>query len=204
MSFNNILVALCFIPVIIYIVKLRNFKLNAKKMVVISMFSGLSFILSKIVFINYPQGGGVTLLSQLPILLVGILYDVEEGMTAGLIAGLLALMGGYIIHPIQLVLDFIIPQLILGFSGAIKTDKKLNLFLGCLLIIILKTMVHTVSGVVYFSEYAKAFNIGPWLYSILYNFSTSGVEGLLSCIVLMILPIERMRREANKNIKISA
>ena len=59
MNANYIYVALCFIPLVLYLIKLRNFKLNVKKMVVIAMFSGLSFILSKIVFIQYPQGGSI-------------------------------------------------------------------------------------------------------------------------------------------------
>ena len=52
MNANYIYVALCFIPLVLYLIKLRNFKLNVKKMVVIAMFSGLSFIISTIVFIQ--------------------------------------------------------------------------------------------------------------------------------------------------------
>ena len=111
MNANYIYVALCFIPLVLYLIKLRNFKLNVKKMVVIAMFSGLSFILSKIVFIQYPQGGSINLLSSLPILLIGLIYGPVEGMTTGLITGVLGLFGGYIIHPVQLFLDFIIPKL---------------------------------------------------------------------------------------------
>ena len=84
MNMNYIYVALCFIPLVLYIIKLRNFELTVKKMVVIAMFSGLSFILSKIVFIQYPQGGSINLLSSLPILLIGLIYGPIEGMTTGL------------------------------------------------------------------------------------------------------------------------
>lgn len=107
MNANYIYVALCFIPLVLYLIKLRNFKLNVKKMVVIAMFSGLSFILSKIVFIQYPQGGSINLLSSLPILLIGLIYGPVEGMTTGLITGVLGLFGGYIIHPVQLFLSLI-------------------------------------------------------------------------------------------------
>ena len=95
MNANYIYVALCFIPLVLYLIKLRNFKLNVKKMVVIAMFSGLSFILSKIVFIQYPQGGSINLLSSLPILLIGLIYGPVEGMTTGLITGVLGLFGGF-------------------------------------------------------------------------------------------------------------
>ena len=46
--------------------------------------------------------------------------------------------------------------------------------------------------------------MGPWLYSIIYNFSSEGVEGLLSSIVATILPIGKIKKEANKNSQASA
>ena len=39
MNLNYILVAICFIPLVLYLIKLRNFKLTVKKMVVIAMYS---------------------------------------------------------------------------------------------------------------------------------------------------------------------
>lgn len=204
MNLNYILVAICFIPLVLYLIKLRNFKLTVKKMVVIAMFSGISFILGNITFIQYPQGGGISLLPSLPVLLIGLIYSPVEGMTAGLITGVLSLFGGYIIHPIQLFLDFIIPPMILGLSGMLGADSKKKIFLGCLIVVFLKCWVHVISGVVYFSAYAKGFNMGPWLYSIIYNFSSEGVEGLLSSIVATILPIGKIKKEANKNSQASA
>lgn len=204
MVINYICAALCFIPLILYVLKLRSFKLTVKKMVVIAMFSGISFILSKIVFFQFPQGGSINLLSSLPVLLIGLIYGPVEGMTTGLITGVLSLFGGYIIHPIQLFLDFIIPPMILGLSGMFGTDSRKKVFLGCVVAVFLRVCVHVVSGVVFFSSYAAGFNMGPWLYSIIYNFSCAGVEGLLSLIVATILPIEKIKKEANKNTQASA
>ena len=73
MEKNYIFAILCFIPLILYIIKLKTFKLTVKKMVIIAMLSGISFILSKIVFIQFPQGGSINLLSSLPILTVGFI-----------------------------------------------------------------------------------------------------------------------------------
>ncbi len=198
-NLNNIMVAVCFIPLLIYIIKLRSFKLTVKKMVVIAMFSGISFILSKIVFVQYPQGGSINLLSSLPILLIGLIYGPVEGMTTGIISGVLALFGGYIIHPAQLFLDFIIPPMMLGFGGMLGSDKRYKIFVGCLIAVFLRCCVHVISGVVYFAAYAPE-GMGPWAYSIVYNFSCAGVEGLLSTIVATIIPLERIKREANKDI----
>lgn len=197
MNINYIYAAICFIPLVLYIIKLRSFKLTVKKMVIIAMFSGISFILSKIVFIQYPQGGSINLLSSLPILLIGLIYGPVEGMTTGLIAGVLGLFGGYIIHPIQLFLDFIIPPMILGLSGMLGSNSRTKIFLGCLIVVFLKCCVHVVSGVVFFASYAPD-GMGPWIYSIIYNFSCAGVEGFLSLIVVTILPLDKIKKEANK------
>lgn len=70
-------------------------------MVMIALFAGVHFCLSKIQFVQYPQGGGFNLLSSLPILLVGVLYGPTIGMTCGLLSGLITLLGGqlFIVHP---------------------------------------------------------------------------------------------------------
>ena len=70
---NIFILGLCLIPIIYYIFKLKDFKLNTKTMVIIALFAGVHFVLSKIQFVQYPQGGGFNLLASLPILLVGIL-----------------------------------------------------------------------------------------------------------------------------------
>lgn len=204
MNVNYIYVAICFIPLVLYIIKLRKFKLTVSKMVVIAMFSGVSFILGKIVLLQFPQGGSINLLSSLPIILIGLIYGPVEGMTTGLISGVLSLLGGYIIHPVQLFLDFIIPPMILGFSGIFGSSSKWKIFLGCLIVVSFKCCVHTISGVVFFSSYASGFDVGPWLYSIVYNFSCEGVEGFLSLIVATILPLEKIKKEANRGHRISA
>lgn len=193
METNYILAILCFIPLILYIVKLRNFKLTVKKMVIIAMFSGIAFILDKIVIIQYPQGGGITLLSSMPILFVGLILGPIEGMTTGLITGILSLMGGYIIHPIQLFLDFIIPPMFLGLCGMFGNDSKVKIFIGGLIVVILKCFIHTVSGVIFFASYAEQFNVGPWLYSMVYNLSSQGVEGFLSLIAVTLIPMQKIK-----------
>ena len=193
MEKNYIFAILCFIPLILYIIKLKTFKLTVKKMVIIAMLSGISFILSKIVFIQFPQGGSINLLSSLPILTVGFILGPVEGMTAGLITGILSLMGGYIIHPVQIFLDFIIPPMVLGLCGMFGSDSKAKIFTGGLVVVVLKCFVHIVSGVVFFSSYAEQFNMGPWLYSAIYNFSCEGVEGFLSVIVATLIPMHKIK-----------
>ena len=71
---NTIMLIICLVPIAFYIFNLRKFKLNTKTMIVVALFAACNLVLSKILLIQYPQGGGINLLSSLPILMVGLLY----------------------------------------------------------------------------------------------------------------------------------
>ena len=187
----------CLVPIAFYVFNLRGYKLNTKTMIVIALFAACTFILSKIQLIQYPQGGGINLLSSIPILMIGLLYGPVTGMTCGLVAGLISLIGGaYIIHPAQFLLDYILPTMLLGVSGLFGCETKKKIFLGCLIAVLLKQTAHILSGCVFFAEYAwDGWN--PIAYSIVYNLSGTGVEGLLSSIVLTVLPLTKIKKMAN-------
>ena len=74
-----------------YLKGLKNTKINAKIIVTIGMFSAISYILSMIEFIKYPQGGGISLFSMLPTMLLSVLCGNTIGITGGLVSGLLKL-----------------------------------------------------------------------------------------------------------------
>lgn len=162
-------------------------------MVIVSMFSGLSFILYMIPFVKYPQGGGITLFSMLPTMLLAILYGNAAGLTGGAIFGLLKLINGAtVVHPAQFLLDYILSTMALGLAGSFGSDKKYKIAMGGLLAVILSVLVNIISGAVYFGQYApKGMNV--WLYSTIYNGSSAGVEGILSVVLLVILPIKRFK-----------
>ena len=192
---NTVMLIICLVPIAFYVFNLRKFKLDTKVMIVIALFAACSLVLSKIQLIQYPQGGGINLLSSLPILMVGLLYGPITGMTCGL-AGLISLIGGaYIIHPAQFLLDYILPTMLLGVSGLFGTESKKNIFIGCIIAVLLKQTAHILSGCIYFGEYAWE-GWDPLPYSIVYNLSGTGVEGLLSTIVLTIMPLAKIKKMA--------
>ena len=118
-------------------------------------------------------------------------------MTCGLVAGLISLIGGaYIIHPAQFLLDYILPTMLLGVSGIFGSDSKKNIFIGCLIAVLLKQTAHILSGCIYFGAYAWE-GWDPLPYSIVYNLSGTGVEGLLSSIVLTVMPLAKIKKMAN-------
>lgn len=195
--FNSILLVICIIPLALYVLKMRKYKFKTKEMVVIAMFSAMSYILSLIPFVRYPQGGGINMFSMLPLLLVSVLYSREAGLTAGLITGTISLlMGGYIMHPAQVILDYTIPDMALGLSDMFGKDDKKRIIFGSLLAILLNTTSHFLSGVFFFGQFAPE-GMNPVLYSFIYNFSGHGVEGVLCVGIMALLPLANLRKVAS-------
>lgn len=193
---NTVLLILCLIPLIYYVVSMRNYKFTTKEMVSIAMFSGISYMLSLIPIIQYPQGGGINMFSMLPLLLVSLLYSRQAGLTAGLITGVISmLIGGYIMHPAQVILDYILPYMALGLSDILGKDDKKKIIFGCLVAVLLNVLSHFLSGYIFFGQFAPE-GMGPALYSFLYNFSGHGVEGILCIVILSVLPFNRLKQLA--------
>ncbi|MBS6507547.1 energy-coupled thiamine transporter ThiT [Paraclostridium bifermentans] len=189
-----VIIIISLVLLFMYAKDINKKKFSTKEIVMIAMFSAISFILYMIQFIRYPQGGGITLFSMLPTMLLAILYGKEAGLTGGLIFGLLKLLNGaYVVHPAQFLLDYILSNMALGLAGEFGREKKSDMFKGCLFASSLSVLISIISGVVYFGQYApEGMNIV--LYSCIYNISSAGVEGLLSSIILILLPIKRFQK----------
>ena len=51
----------------------------------------------------------------------------------------------------------------------------------------------TVSGAVFFGSYAEEYGFSnPWVYSLIYNFLTIGVDTILCVVVAALPPVQRM------------
>ena len=73
------------------------------------------------------------------------------------------------------------------------TEDNKSVFIGCIVALCLKLTWNILSGCIYFAEYAwQGWN--PLAYSIVYNLSGTGVEGLLSTIVLTIMPLDKIKK----------
>lgn len=179
---------------LVYIWDLRKVKLSTKNIVIIGMFSAMSFVLYLIQFVKYPQGGGISLFSMLPTLVLSILYGHRIGITGGLIFGLLkCLNGAVIIHPTQFILDYLLANMALGLVGVVNNNGKVNLFIRAFASTMLGVLCLVVSGGVFFGEYAPA-GMNIWWYAFVYNMSSAGVESLLTIAVLLAIPLTHLER----------
>ena len=158
---------------------------NVKRMVLCAVLIALSIGLNQIKLLHLPFGGSITLLSMLAATLAGYFCGPKWGLASGLALGLLNLIfGGYVIHPVQLVLDYILAFTALGLSGFF-TNKNTGLYVGYAVAVIARFICSFLSGFIFFAEYAPE-GMNPALYSFVYNGITIGAEGIITLIILAI------------------
>ena len=189
--YNILLLGLVVIFFLIYLFEVRKVKFNIRLIFLISLFAGISYILSMFKFISMPQGGSVTLFSMLPVMFISIIYGRGVGLTLGILLGFLKILDGVVLlHPIQFILDYILSNMCLGFSNIFGINNKFKVFFGCLFSGFLCVMFNVISGVVFFSEFAPS-GMNVWIYSTSYNFSSIGLEVLMTSLLMCFVPIQK-------------
>lgn len=160
-------------------------KIDTKALTVAALMIALAMILDQIKLFQMPQGGSVTLFGMLPIILLGYLLGTKVGVLGGFCVGFLNLIfGGYVIHPVQLFIDYLLSFSVMGLSGLLR-DKKSGLTKGYILGITLRYICFVVSGTVFFGEYAPPeFNALTW--SLWYNLTCVAVEAAMTLVVINI------------------
>ena len=177
----------------------KNKKTDTKGLVLSAIFAALYLVLNQIVLFQFPQGGSITLLSMLAITSCAYLLGVRRAVMAGMCAGLISLIfNPYVIHPLQLLLDYPLAVGALGFAGLLGSRKG-SLITGYLVGILCRYFCVVLSGVVFFGEYAaEGFNTMTW--SLYYNGIYIGAEAALTILVLAFPPIRRMFVQLKKQL----
>ncbi|MBR4019869.1 MAG: energy-coupled thiamine transporter ThiT, partial [Firmicutes bacterium] len=135
-------------------------------------------------------GGTVTVFSMLPIALCGYFLGTRRGVMAGMCVGLLNLIfGPYIIHPVQLLVDYPFAFGALGLSGLCRHQKN-GLVKGYTLGLFARYVCAVISGIVFFGAYApEEFNAVTW--SLFYNFTYLAAEGVLTVVIISLPPVKK-------------
>jgi len=163
---------------------LRRQEFTARMLSTGALCVTLAFVLSCLTLWRLPNGGSITPASMLPVFVFSYLYGPVPGIAAGTVNGLLQLVqGAYVVHPVQFLLDYILPFAILGCAGLFRKEKQfpIGIFLGSFL----RFVIHVISGVVFFYMYAEGQNV--WAYSILYNGSYMLPEAII-CLAVAFIP----------------
>lgn len=188
----NILILVVLLLAIVVITRFGKIEFTTKMLTTVALAIALAVILNQIKLYEMPQGGSVTLVSMLPIFLVSFAYGPQVGFLAGFLFGLMnMILGGYVVHPMQMLLDYPLAFMALGASGYLPKKGAVGMVLGGLL----RYFCHILSGVIFFATYAGDQN--PWIYSALYN-SFLFPELILIIVILSIVPINRLIKAMNK------
>lgn len=171
--------------------KEKEKKTDVRALTVSALMIALAMVLSAIRIFTMPQGGTVTLFGLLPIVICAYLLGTRRGVMAGVCVGLITLIfDPYVIHPVQLLVDYPLAFGSMGLAGLFR-ERKNGLVIGYIFGILCRYLCAVVSGVVFFGEYApEGFNALTW--SLWYNITYIAAEGILTVIILSIPAVRQM------------
>lgn len=136
----------------------------------------LALLCQYIPFLNQAFGGGFTVASMLPIVIVAYMFGTRWGLFAGFAYAILQMLMGHstvasfflpssdsymaLGYALLVVLiDYIIAYTVLGLGGIFrkKLSKTPALCLGCVVALSLRYLAHIVSGAIFFGTWAEWF-----------------------------------------------
>ncbi len=137
---------------------------------------------------HLPQGGSVSAAGMVPLLWFSLRRGLRAGIEAGAVYGLVNMaLGGYIVDPVQAILDYPLAFGALGLAGFFKKHSLLGVAVG----IFSRFLAHFVSGVWFFWMYAPK-GMSPVVYSAVYNGSYLLVELVISGIIMYVIAKRRL------------
>lgn len=174
----------------------------------------LSFVLSQLKLFEMPMGGSVTPASCLPIVVFAMAFGPAWGFAAAFIFSLLQLIGGYLVTPFQVLLDYTLGYTCLGFAGfaALKTEKRLSIknplnrfakaslpkaIIFTVIAVAARWFCSVLSGVIFYAEYAPE-GMNPWVYSMIYNGGFLAADLGVLIVVMVVLYVVLSKTTANK------
>ena len=142
--------------------------------------AALSFTLS---FIRIPigtYGGSITIASMLPIFIFAYVYGFGRGLIVGIVFGVLQfIQEPFVLSLPQFALDYILAFATICLAGVFKKLKSRNasVFLGLGLVCFVRTVFHTIAGVIFFNAgyiaelpfFGASQSFSALIYSLLYN-----------------------------------
>lgn len=174
-------------------------KITTRKLVESAVLIAVATVLS-VIKIDLPFGGGVTVVSMLPLVLASHRYGWKWGIVTAFVYSVLQLILGldnvgyaasFAMALGIVFLDYILAYTFIGLAGVFGNGRG-GLAAGILLTFVLRFFCHYITGVWIWGEWMPAEFMGwpmtsPWLYSFLYNGWYMLAELVLTEIVAMLL-----------------
>lgn len=190
-SHPNIFIAIIGVLILIMgFIFIRKVKIDTRMITNIGIALALSAVLQIFRIYHFPEGGGVTLGSLVPILIIAFIYGPEVGFLAGFLHGMITLvLDPFILHPVQFLFDYPLPSMALGLAGYFRNKKVI----GAAVAIFVKYAFHFISGVAFFGSYAPK-GVSPIYYSLTVNGILMLVEGGIAVVIVALLPFRIFKR----------
>lgn len=150
----------------------------------------LSFALSYLKLFSLPYGGSITLCSMLPLVIYASCFGPACGFAAALAYAVLQVVqGAWIVHWAQFILDYFVAFTCLGLASLVPKSLPLGMAVSGFA----RMLVSTVSGAIFFADGGLDYGItNPWVYSLLYNALSVGVDTVLCVLVALLPPVRRV------------
>ena len=175
-------------------------RLTVRWLVESAIMIAIGTILSEFPKIDFPLGGGLTICSMLPLVLISWRYGVGRGLIAAVAYSLLQLLLGmnnvqYAASALMaagiILLDYVVPYTLIGLAGMFKgrmKDPRLGLVLGIAVTFTLRFLCHFVTGWwIWDALWPNEFGWASPFYALAYNGSYMGAELVLTSVVAWIL-----------------
>lgn len=163
-------------------------------MVFAAMAIALATVVATVVKLpSLPNGGSVTLFSMLLVTQIGYWYGWRMGILAAVGYGILQFITGpYVVHPMQVLLDYPLAFGALGISGFFA-NRKNGLLTGYLAGVFGRFFFATVSGLIFYTEYVEGLEenlVAIWA-SLVYNMTYIVPEAVVTIILISIPAVKR-------------
>ena len=176
--------------------------------VFIAMYASLSVLFNFLTqFLPHMVNGGTVDLSVIPIFIASYHLGWKKGVWTGIFTWLLGLVFGmnrYMVSPLQILFDYVIPIVVPGIASCIPSIKVKelhisNIYTGVFVTMFLKYSSHVLAGVYFwFPEGSAAGSIAAWIYSAwTYNLGYN-VLTLLACFIIIPILIQSLQRVEQK------
>lgn len=165
-------------------------KITTKQLVFAAMAIALATVVATVIKLpSLPNGGSVTLFSMLLVTLVGYWYGPVVGIVAAVGFGILQFITGpYVVHPLQVLIDYPLAFGALGCSGFFA-GKKNGLLKGYIAGVFGRFFFASVSGLIFYTVYVESLgeNMMAMWASLVYNMTYILPEAVIT-IILISLP----------------
>ncbi|MBP5166300.1 MAG: energy-coupled thiamine transporter ThiT [Oscillospiraceae bacterium] len=176
-------------------------KIGTRKLVETAILVALATVLS-IFKIDMPMGGGLTICSMLPIVLLSFRWKWKWGVLSAFVYSLLQLVlgldnvgyaaaGGIAMVIGCILLDYVVAYLVIGFAGIFdgpEKDHRRAMIIGIVVTFVLRFLCHFITGVwIWNALWPNEYGMAALPYSAVYNGWYMGAELLVTLIVAMII-----------------